>query len=87
MLTTFQVVPRLPYMKTKRTLKPKYRSVADFAAKKHLRDWELAIMLGVGRSQATKLRRGKKYRSLVEPLKVSRVCDIPIEALAPSEAA
>jgi transcriptional regulator with XRE-family HTH domain len=74
-------------MKTKRAQRPKYRSVAEFAAKRNLRDWELAIMLGVGRSQATKLRRGKKYRSLTEPLKVAKVCDIPIEALAPSEAA
>ncbi len=77
----------MPHMKTKRTPNPKYRSVADFANKKGLRDWELAILLGVVRSQASKLRRGKKYRSLVEPLKVARVCDIPIEALAPSEAA
>ena len=74
-------------MVTKRAPKPKYRSVAEFAAKKNLRDWELAIMLGCGRSQATKLRRGKRYRSLVEPLRVSKVCGIPIEALAPTEAA
>lgn len=72
---------------TIRTVRPRYKSVAEFAEKKNLRDWQLAELLGVDRSQATKLRRGKKYRSLVEPLKVAKVCGIPIEALAPSEAA
>lgn len=72
---------------TVRPNRPRYKSVAEFAAKKNLRDWQLAALLGVDRSQATKLRRGKKYRSLVEPLKVAKVCGIPIEALAPSEAA
>jgi len=72
---------------TKRTARPKYKSVAEFAEKRNLRDWQLAELLGVDRSQATKLRRGKRYRSLVEPLKVAKLCDIPIEALAPSEAA
>ena len=74
-------------MRTKRTIKPKFKSVAEFADKQNLRDWQLAELLGVDRSQATKLRNGKKYRSLVEPLKVAKLCGIPIEALAPSEAA
>lgn len=74
-------------MVTNRSAKPKYKSVADFAEKKNLRDWELAQLLGISRSQATKLRRGRGYRSLREPLKVAKVCDIPIEALTPSEAA
>lgn len=72
---------------TARTSRPKYKSVAEFAEKKNLRDWQLAELLEVDRSQATKLRRGKKYRSLMEPLKVAKRCSIPIEALAPSEAA
>lgn len=72
---------------TTRNARPKYKSVAEFAEKKNLRDWQLAELLEVDRSQATKLRRGKKYRSLVEPLKVAKRCNIPIEALAPSEAA
>lgn len=77
----------MPYIMPTRTPRPKFKSVADFAEQKNLRDWQLAELLGVDRSQATKLRRGKKYRSLIEPLKVARVCGIPIEALAPSEAA
>ena len=74
-------------MKTKRPARPRYRSVAEFAEAKNLRDWQLAELLGVDRSQATKLRRGKKYRSLIEPMNVAKVCGIPIEALAPIEAA
>lgn len=74
-------------MMTTRTNRPRYKTVAEFAEAKNLRDWQLAELLGVDRSQATKLRRGKKYRSLAEPLKVARVCRIPIEALAPTEAA
>lgn len=70
-----------------RTIRTKYKTVAEFADAKNLRDWQLAELLGCDRSQATKLRRGKKYRSLVEPLKVAKLCSIPIEALAPSEAA
>lgn len=72
---------------TNRTAKPKFKSVAEFAERRGLLDRELAVVLGVDRSQATKLRRGKKYRSLVEPLKIAKVCGIPIEALAPTEAA
>lgn len=74
-------------MTPNRTNRPKFKSVAEFAEKRNLRDWQLAELLGVDRSQATKLRRGKKYRSLSEPLRVARLCKIPIEALAPSEAA
>ena len=72
---------------TNRTNRPQYKSVAEFASAKNLRDWQLAELLGVDRSQATKLRRGKKYRSLIEPMKVAKRCRIPIEALLPSEAA
>lgn len=72
---------------TARTNRPLYKSVAEFAAAKNLRDQDLADLLGVDRSQATKLRRGKKYRSLVEPMNIARTCRIPIEALLPSEAA
>lgn len=87
MLDIVPIRANLPYMVTKRIHKPKYKSVADFAAKQNLRDWQLAQLLGISRSLATKLRLGRGYRSLREPLKVAKVCDIPIEALAPSEAA
>lgn len=75
------------HMMTERPNRPRYKSVAEFAKAKNLRDQDLADLLGVDRSQATKLRRGKKYRSLIEPLKVARVCRIPIQALLPTEAA
>jgi transcriptional regulator with XRE-family HTH domain len=87
LLTTCLTGPYNRYMMTKRTARPKYKSVAEFAEARNLRDWQLAELLGCDRSQATKLRRGKKYRSLSEPLHVARTCGIPIEALAPVESA
>lgn len=74
-------------MKPNKTGKPRYRSVAEFAAANGLKDWQLAELLGCHRAQATKLRRGRGYRSLVEPLRVAKRCQIPIEALLPAEAA
>lgn len=74
-------------MKPNKTHKPRYKSVADFAAANGLRDWQLAELLGCHRGQAQKLRKGRGYRSLIEPLRVAKRCQIPIEALLPSEAA
>lgn len=71
----------------KRNDTPGFKSIAEFAAARDMRDHELAAFLRVDRSQATKLRRGKKYRSLIEPLRIARACGVPIEALAPKSAA
>jgi hypothetical protein len=72
---------------TKRQVK-RYTSVAAYADAKGLKTYELARLLQVHPSQASKLRTGKKkYRSLVEPLRIAKVCNMPIEALAPKEAA
>lgn len=64
-----------------------YPSVAAFAADKGLKGIELARLLEVHPSQASKLVNGKKYRSLVEPLRIAKRCQMPIEALAPKSAA
>ena len=72
---------------TKRHVK-QYSSVAAFADAKELKTVELARLLQVHPSQASKLRNGKKkYRSLLEPLRIARACNMPIEALAPKNAA
>jgi hypothetical protein len=65
-----------------------FSSVQAFADAKGLKTVELARLLEVHPSQASKLRRGvKKYRSLVEPLRIARRCQMPIENLAPKSAA
>lgn len=72
---------------TKRQHK-RYSSVAAFADDKNLKTVELARLLGVHTSQASKLRTGKKkYRSLLEPLRIARACNMPVENLAPKTAA
>lgn len=72
---------------TKRQVK-QYSSVAAFADDKGLKTVELARLLEVHPSQASKLRSGKKkYRSLVEPLRIAKRCNVPIENLAPKTAA
>lgn len=66
----------------------RYASVAAYADDKGLKTVELARLLEVHPSQASKLRTGrKKYRSLLEPLRIARVCNVPIENLAPKTAA
>jgi len=64
-----------------------FKSVAEFMAASGLNDEQLAKLLDIDRSEATRLRLGRVYRSLLKPLKVSKVCGVPIERLAPSRAA
>lgn len=61
-----------------------FNSVADFMAATGMTDIELASYLDVDRSEATKLRLGRRYRSLIKPLKIARKCKVPIERLAPT---
>lgn len=64
-----------------------FRSVAEFMEASGLGDTELAKLLDIDRSEATRLRLGRSYRSLIKPLRVSRLCRVPIEKLAPPSAA
>ena len=65
-----------------------YPSVAAFADAKGLKTYELALLLEVHTSQASKLRAGKKkYRSLLVPLRIAKRCQMPVENLAPKSAA
>lgn len=65
----------------------KFTTVAEFMRASGLNDADLAKLLDVDRSEATRLRLGRKYRSLLKPLKIAKVCNVPIESLAPSKAA
>lgn len=65
----------------------KFQSVADFMQASGLTDAELAKLLDIDRSEATRLRLGRTYRSLIKPLRISKLCKVPIEALAPPKAA
>lgn len=74
-------------MQRKANTERKFNSVAEFMESTGLSDNDLAKLLDVDRSEAVRLRQGRKYRSLVKPLRVSKVCRVPIEKLAPANAA
>ncbi len=65
----------------------RFNTVAEFMRASGLTDADLAKLLDVDRSEATRLRLGRTYRSLIKPLRISKVCKVPIESLAPSRAA
>jgi transcriptional regulator with XRE-family HTH domain len=65
----------------------KFNTVAEFMRASGLNDAELAKLLDIDRSEATRLRLGRRYRSLIKPLKIAKVCKVPIESLAPDKAA
>lgn len=65
----------------------KFESVADFMKATGMSDTELAEYLDVDRSEAVRLRQGRKFRSLIKPLKIAKKCKVPIERLAPPTAA
>lgn len=67
--------------------KQQFSSVADFMRASGLSDADLAKLLDIDRSEATRLRLGRTYRSLIKPLRIAKVCGVPIEHLAPSKAA
>lgn len=72
---------------SKSTEPKKFNSVAEFMDASGMTDAELAKLLDIDRSEATRLRLGRTYRSLIKPLRVSKRCKVPIERLAPEHAA
>lgn len=71
-----------------KTSDPKqFKTVAEFMRASGLGDAELAKLLDIDRSEATRLRLGRTYRSLLKPLRISKVCNVPIESLAAGNAA
>jgi transcriptional regulator with XRE-family HTH domain len=65
----------------------KFETVADFMRASRMTDAELAEYLDVDRSEAVRIRQGRTYRSLLKPLKISKMCKVPIERLAPTKVA
>lgn len=64
-----------------------FKSVAEWMAFHGHTDQSAADLLGLDRTEVLRLRRGKKYRSLRTPLRVSRMTRVPIENLAATDAA
>lgn len=87
MLTVCDFIRHTPRIMAKASETKQFKSVAEFMAASGLNDEQLAKLLDIDRSEATRLRQGRVYRSLLKPLKVARTCGVPIERLAPSTAA
>lgn len=86
-LTVCEIIRHTLHIMAKASEPKQFKSVAEFMAASGLNDEALAKLLDIDRSEATRLRLGRVYRSLLKPLKVSKVCGVPIERLAPSRAA
>lgn len=67
--------------------KKNFRSVAEWMAYHGYTDQSAANLLGLDRTEVLRLRRGKKYRSLRTPLRVSRMTRVPIENLVATDVA
>lgn len=64
-----------------------FNSVAEFMDATGMSVNELAEYLDVDRSEAQRLRQGRVFRSLSKPLRIAKKCKVPIERLAPPNAA
>lgn len=65
----------------------RYATVADAMRAMNLTDAEVAKVVGCDRTRITRIRGGEKFASLTTPLRISRVLNVPIEALAEPNAA
>lgn len=87
LLTVCEIIRILQHIMAKASEAKQFKSVAEFMAASGLNDEQLAKLLDIDRSEATRLRLGRVYRSLLKPLRVSKMCKVPIERLAPASAA
>jgi transcriptional regulator with XRE-family HTH domain len=67
--------------------KPKFRDLRDFKTQSHLTNDKIAALVGLDRTTVTKLLGGLRFKSLVTPLRIAKLCSVPIESLAPEDAA
>lgn len=60
-----------------------FKSVAEFMDATGMNTRDLAEYLDVDQSEAVRLRQGRRFRSLVKPMRIARKCKVPIERLLP----
>ena len=66
---------------------PQFKTVAEAMKAKGLTDQKAADAVGCDRTWITRIRGGNKISSLTIPIRICRLLDVPIEALADTDAA
>jgi transcriptional regulator with XRE-family HTH domain len=67
--------------------KAKFASVAEACEALNLTDQAAADLVGMDRSRMTRIKGGEKFKCLTVPLRISKKLRVPIENLAPADAA
>ena len=77
----------MPFMMRKSHGTKKFKSLAEAMDALGYTDQQAADILDMDRSRITRLRRGEKFACLRKPLLIARTFNVPIENLAPADAA
>lgn len=72
---------------TRKTHPKRFRTVAEAMKELGFTDQRLADAVGCDRTWITRVRQGMKLKTLGTPLRISRILNVPIEALADKDAA
>lgn len=67
--------------------KRKFKSVAEACSALRLTDQAAADLIGMDRSRMTRIKGGEKFKCLIVPLRIAKKLGVPIENLAPADAA
>lgn len=74
-------------MGRKSNASPQFKTVAEAMKAMALTDQKLADAVGCDRTWITRIRGGEKLSSLRTPIRICRILNVPIEALADKDAA
>lgn len=77
----------MPFMVPKSNRKGKYPTVAAACAALKLTDQAAADLVGMDRTRMTRIRGGERFKCLTVPLRIAKKLGVPIENLAPADAA
>lgn len=72
---------------TRKTHPKQFKTVAEAMLAMGFTDQRLADEVKCDRTWITRLRRGMKLKTLGTPIRIARVLNVPIEALADKDAA
>lgn len=79
-------VTKMPHM-ARKSNQQQFRTIAEAMRAMALTDQKLADAVGCDRTWITRLRGGEKISSLRNPIRICRILNVPIEALADKDAA
>jgi transcriptional regulator with XRE-family HTH domain len=72
---------------TRKTHPKQFKTVADAMRELGYTDQKLADAVQCDRTWVTRLRRGMKLKTLRTPIRISKLLNVPVEALADKDAA